>query len=213
MWFHQNLKDKGLMEGDLVLMLSVHNTKKKLKYQAMDPYRVVEITPQGIVRIATLSGVIMDGYINGSKLKKLYRPLNLQTLQAIHRDQGQKKEQLLLKKKAQQEAKAREAKLKSKSWPITLYKATLEQNNKLDREPQIEQAKLMINLQITQGSSIGMEENFYGPKLSTNPQSYKSLLQGKEGVLWIPKGRNKPHHQTTPLWTQGPNNCQPYQDR
>ena len=41
----------------------------------------------------------------------------------------------------------------------------------------------------------------------------KSLVQRKEEVLWILKRRNKPHHQTTPLLTQGPNNCQPYQDR
>ena len=74
----------------------------------------------------------MDGYINGSKLKRFYGPLTLQTLQAIHRDQEQKKEQLLLKKKAQQEAKSREAKIKSKSQPITLYKETLEPIDDLD---------------------------------------------------------------------------------
>ena len=32
-------------------------------------YQVVEITSQGAVRIATLDGVVMEGYINGSKLK------------------------------------------------------------------------------------------------------------------------------------------------
>ena len=65
-------------------MFSVCNTKRKLKYQAMGPYRVVEITPQGAVWIATLDGVIMDGYICGSKLISFYGPLTLQTLQAIH---------------------------------------------------------------------------------------------------------------------------------
>ena len=62
----------------------------------------------------------------------------------------QKKEQLPLKKKDQQ-VRAREDKLKSKSRPMTLYKATLEQNNELDIDPQNEPAKLMINLQLTQG--------------------------------------------------------------
>ena len=91
-WFDQKLKDKNILEGDLALMFSVHNTKRKLKCQSMGPYRVVEITPQGAVCIATLDGVIMDGYINESKLKRSYGLLTLQTLQAIHRDQERKKE-------------------------------------------------------------------------------------------------------------------------
>ena len=41
------------------------------------PYQVVEITLQGAVRIATLDGVVMEGYINGSKLKRFYGPLTL----------------------------------------------------------------------------------------------------------------------------------------
>lgn len=123
----------------------------------MGPYRVVETTPQGSMQISTLDGVIMDGYINGSKLKRFHGPLTLQTLQAIHLDQEQKKEQLLLKKKAQQEAKSREAKIISKSQPMTLYKASLEQTNGLDIEPQVEPARLMLNLQIAQGLALGIK--------------------------------------------------------
>ena len=41
---------------------------------------MVEITPQGVVRIATLDGVVMEGYINSSKLKRFYGPLTLQAL-------------------------------------------------------------------------------------------------------------------------------------
>ena len=51
-------------------MYGVRNTKRKLKYQDMGPYQVVEITPQGAVRIATLDGVVMEGNINGTKLKR-----------------------------------------------------------------------------------------------------------------------------------------------
>ena len=51
-------------------MYGVRNTKQKLKYQGIWPYQVVEITPQGAVRIARLDGVVMEGYINGSKLKR-----------------------------------------------------------------------------------------------------------------------------------------------
>ena len=46
-WFDRNLKNKDLNEGDLSLMYGIRNTKQKLKYQAMGPYQVVEITPQG----------------------------------------------------------------------------------------------------------------------------------------------------------------------
>ena len=65
----ETLKKKNLNEGDLCLMYSVRNTKRKLKYQGMGPYQVVEITPQGAIQIATLDGVVMEGYINGTKLK------------------------------------------------------------------------------------------------------------------------------------------------
>ena len=52
-------------------MYGVRNTIRKLKYQGMGPYQVVEIMPQGVVRIATLDGEVMEGYINGSKLKRV----------------------------------------------------------------------------------------------------------------------------------------------
>ena len=74
-------------------MYSVRNTKQKLKYQGMGPYQVVEIMPQGVVRIATLDGVVMEGYINGSKLKRFYGPLTLQALQTIHSNRRRKKEE------------------------------------------------------------------------------------------------------------------------
>ena len=86
-WFDRNLKNKDLKEGDLCLMYSVRNTKRKLKYQGMGPYQVVEITLQGAVRIATLDGVVMEGYINGNKLKRFYGPLTLHALQTIHGNQ------------------------------------------------------------------------------------------------------------------------------
>ena len=69
----------------MCLMYGVRNTKRKLKYQGMGPYQVVEITPQGAVRIATLNRVVMEGYINGSKLKRFYGPLTLHALQTIHK--------------------------------------------------------------------------------------------------------------------------------
>ena len=68
-WFDRNLKNKDLKEGDLCLMYSVRNTKRKLKYQGMGPYQVVEITPQGAVRIATLDGVVMEDILTVASSK------------------------------------------------------------------------------------------------------------------------------------------------
>ena len=119
-WFDHNLRNKDLKEGDLCLMYGVRNTKSRLKYQDMGSYKVMEITPQGAVRIATLNGVVMEGYINSSKLKRFYGPLTLQTLQTIHNNQRRKKEEKLAQLRARQEAKQREIKEKSKR--MTLYK-------------------------------------------------------------------------------------------
>ena len=77
-------------------MYGVRNTKHKLKYQGIKPYQVVEIMPQGAIRIATFDGVVMEGYINSSKLKRFYGPLTSQTLQTIHRSQRRKKEEKLV---------------------------------------------------------------------------------------------------------------------
>ena len=90
----------------------------------MGPYQVVEITPQGAVRITTLDGVVMEGYINGSKLKRFYGPLTLHALQNIHSNQRREKEEKRAQHCARQEAKERE--LKEKSKRMTLYKGTLE---------------------------------------------------------------------------------------
>ena len=76
-WFDQNIKFKELNKGDLCILYGVRNTKLKLKYKGMGPYCAVEITPQGSVRIATLDRVVIEGYINGSKLKRFYGPLTL----------------------------------------------------------------------------------------------------------------------------------------
>ena len=61
----------------------------------MRPYQVVEIIPQVSIRIAILNGVVMEGYVNGSKLKRFYGPLTLKTLQIIHDNQKRKKDEKL----------------------------------------------------------------------------------------------------------------------
>ena len=94
-WFDRNVRLKDLNKGDLCLLYGVRNTRQKFKYQGMGPYCVVEITPQVSVKIATLDGVVMEGYINGSKLTRFYRPLTLKTLQTIHNDHRRKKKEKL----------------------------------------------------------------------------------------------------------------------
>lgn len=37
-WFDRNLKNKDLAKGDLALLYSIRNTKRKLKYRGMGPY-------------------------------------------------------------------------------------------------------------------------------------------------------------------------------
>ena len=66
----------------------------------------------------------MEGYINGSKLRRFYGPLALHTLQTIHSNQRKKKEEKRAQLQTRQEAKEREAKEKSRR--MTLYKGTLE---------------------------------------------------------------------------------------
>ena len=90
-WFNRNLKNEDLKEGDLALLYSISNTKRKLKYQGMGPYQVVEITPQWLVIIVMLDGVVMECYMNGSNLKRFFEPLTIETLQAIHKEQEQNK--------------------------------------------------------------------------------------------------------------------------
>ena len=71
-----------------------------------------------------------------------------------------------------------EAKTKGESHLMTLYKAIPETINDLDTDPQIELAKLMLNLQVMQGSTMGVEVLF-NPRASNSfisQQVWKSLL-------------------------------------
>ena len=61
---------------------------------------------------------------------------------------------------------------------MTLYKATLEQIDDLDIEPQIEPTRLMLNLQVMQGSTIGIEALInLGVSNNISQQAWKSLPQ------------------------------------
>ena len=144
----------------------------------MGPYQVVEITSQGVVRIATLDGVVMEGYINGSKLRRFFGPLTLHTLQTIHSNQRRKKEEELAQLQARQEAKEREVKEKYKR--MTLYKGTLEDEDIGDDEPQVEPARIPLTLKITDDTTFGLE-SLVDPGASHNFisfETWQTLLKG-----------------------------------
>ena len=47
----------------------------------MGPFKVCEITPQGTIRVETLDGIETVGFLNGSKFKRYYDPLTIETIQ------------------------------------------------------------------------------------------------------------------------------------
>ena len=185
-WFDRNLKNKDLKEGDLCLMYSVRNTKRKLKYQGMGPYQVVEITPQGAVRIATLDGVVMEGYINGSKLKRFYGPLTLHALQTLHGNQRRKREEKLAQQRAREEAKERE--IKEMSQTTTLSEGTFQGQDLGDDEPHIAPARIPLMLKITEEATFGLE-SLIDPGASHNYISF-------EAWQTLPKGSMVPTNAT-----------------
>ena len=80
-WFDRQLKEKNIHKGDLVLLFGVRDKKRKLKYTGMGPFKVCEITPQGTIRVETLDGIETVGFLNGSKFKRYYDPLTIETIQ------------------------------------------------------------------------------------------------------------------------------------
>ena len=119
------------MKGIYALCMALETQNRNLNIGVWDPIKLVEITPQ-VVTIATLDGVVMEDYINRSKLKRFYGPLTLQTLQTIHSNQRRKKEKKLAQLQARQEAKEREVREKSKR--MTLSKGTLKDGDLGDEE-------------------------------------------------------------------------------
>ena len=78
----------------------------------MGPYQICKITPQGTVRVETLDGVETVGFLNGSKFKRYYKPLTIETIQVERDKQATKEKELKRIKDAIQEGKEREAKSK-----------------------------------------------------------------------------------------------------
>ena len=79
-WYNRQLKDKNIQEGDMVLLFVVRDKKQKLKYTGMGPYSICDITPQRTVCVKTLDGIKTFRFLNGSKFKRYYNPLTIETI-------------------------------------------------------------------------------------------------------------------------------------
>lgn len=88
-WFYNNLKNKDINEGDLVLLYSIPNQKWKISSL---PSCGVDTT-----RIETIEGVGMDVYFNANKVKWFYGPLIEDVLFQIHKKKEQQKREQKLK--------------------------------------------------------------------------------------------------------------------
>ena len=130
----------------------------------------------------------MEGYINGSKLKRFYRPLTLHALQTIHSNQRRKKEEKMAQQCARQEAKERE--LKEKSRRMTLYKGTLEDEDLGDDEPQIEPARIPLTLKITKEATFGLE-SLIDPSASHNFISCEAWQTLPKGAWFQPMRQDR----------------------
>ena len=75
---------KRFQKGDLVLLYTLKNHKRKLKKQGLGPFVVNELSNAGAVRLETIDGEPMGDYINGSRLKRYEEPLTEQLLQCLH---------------------------------------------------------------------------------------------------------------------------------
>ena len=75
-WHDRNLRDKKLVDGDLVLLYSSKKHKGKLKLTGNGPYRIDHIYPMGVVMLKDLEGTYFPDLINGSRLKKYYYPMS-----------------------------------------------------------------------------------------------------------------------------------------
>ena len=80
----------------------------------MGPFKVCEITSQGTIRVETLDGVETVGFLNGSKFKRYYDPLTIETIQVARDKKAAKEKELKRIQDAIKEGKDRETKNKTK---------------------------------------------------------------------------------------------------
>ena len=119
-WHDKKVRTKEFQPGDLVLLYTLKNQKRKLKLRGLGPFIINEITNGGAVRLATLDGEPMGTFINGSRLKHFHEPLTDDMLERMHAAKSQKLAFEQLKADAQAEAKERAAKAKARRLQVSM---------------------------------------------------------------------------------------------
>ena len=75
-WHEKYIKQKKFQVGDLVLLYDSKFVKfpRKFKMHQLDPYIIKHITKGGKIQLEKLNGELIQGRVNGSRLK-LYRDI------------------------------------------------------------------------------------------------------------------------------------------
>ena len=97
-----------------MLLYTLKKHKRKLKKRVLGPFVINELTSSGAVRLETLDGAQMPNFINGSRLKKYEEPLTEYMLQQLHQAKTYKEGQQRLKELAEQEARKRRQRMKTR---------------------------------------------------------------------------------------------------
>ena len=172
-WYDRQLKEKNINVGDMVLLFGVRDKKRKLKYTGMGPYRICKITPQGTVRVETLDGIETVGFLNGSKFKRYYDPLTIETIEMAREKQAAKEKELKRIQAAIKEGKEREARNKQKRqanvWTYNVFLDNIDEIN--------EPAPLRTPIELNGRSSKVLYNALIDTGLSHNLLSFEAWNQ------------------------------------
>ena len=178
-WYDQHVKSNRFQAGDLVLLYTLKKHKCKLKHRGLGPFVISELQSSGAVRLETLDGEQMPNFINGSRIKKYEEPLTEDILLRLHSARTLKEGQALLKKQAQDEARARALAIKQKRVSQMMVLETFSMNK--DENEVI--PPFYLNLQVvTQHGSINTAA-FLDSGADLNVISHELWLALKQPVL------------------------------
>ncbi|KAH7428004.1 hypothetical protein KP509_10G070900 [Ceratopteris richardii] len=106
-YFDAHVKDKGLKEGDLVLVYTLKQHARKLEKRGYGPMIINRLSTSGAVQLATLEGDILPNYISGCRVKLYQEPLTEEMLMRLNTAKKRKEEELRVREEAQAEARER----------------------------------------------------------------------------------------------------------
>ena len=121
-WHDKKVRTEEFQQGDLVLLYTLKNKKRKLKLRRLGPFIINEITNGRAIHLETLEGEPMGTFINGSQLKRFHEPLTDDMIERMHAAKSRKLAFEQLKADAQAKAKEWAAKAKAKNLQISMAK-------------------------------------------------------------------------------------------